>query len=330
MRRPSRRTRRAPGEESAARVLVVLVSTLLVAALVNANAMVTRAEHKPLGSARDRSLTIWHAAASVAHVSQLSRIRDLADRAAGDDGPPKPVDDTTVTTVPIDEVAVKPTVKTPTPADKLGMLIVGDSVARDFGESLVAAADTTGLVAPSLDYRIATGFARPDFFDWPSELKRLVAGTPPDVVVALFGANDAQGLLLDDGTAVQTLDDPRWGVEYAKRIGAAMDSLRAPNRLVVWVGQPLMRDGTFSAEMEQLDAIFQAQASTRPWVVYVDAHPVLADAAGHYADHLPDAAGNLAEVRQADGIHLSRAGADRLAATVMAALATHTANPALG
>jgi hypothetical protein len=301
-------------------VLVVMVASLLLAALVNADAMVQRAEHKPLGADRDRSLAVWHVVASVSHVLQVSRIRDLADSLAGDDGPSKgPA--APVTTAPVEDVpAVKPTLRTPTPDHKLGMLIVGDSVARDFGESLVAASDKTGLIAPSLDYRIATGFARPDYFDWSAELARLVAGTPPDVVVALFGANDAQGLLLPDGTAVQTLDDPRWSVEYGKRIGAAMDALRAPNRLVLWVGQPLMRDGRYSADMERLDAIYQEQAASRPWVEFIDSRPVLADANGRYADHLPDAGGSLVDVRQSDGIHLSRAGADRIAAVVLAKL----------
>lgn len=315
---PPRRT----GEMPAAKVLVVMIVTLVLAALVNADAMVQRAERKPLGAGRDRSLAVWHVVASVSHVLQVSRVRGLADAMAGDDGtnrssagPPSSIE-----TGP----AVKPTVRQPTPTAKLGMLIVGDSVARDFGESLVAAADATGLVAPSLAYRIATGFARPDYFDWQSEITRLVTGTPPDVVVALFGANDAQGLLLADGTAVQTMDDPRWRVEYGRRIGAAMDALRAPNRLVLWVGQPLMRDGGYSAEMAQVDAIYQEQAASRPWVVFLDSRPVLADTNGRYADHLPDAAGALVDVRQPDGIHLTRAGADRLAATVLATLADQT------
>jgi hypothetical protein len=319
---PPRRRRRAPtrpGELPAAKVLVVMVATLCLAALVNADAMVQRAEHKPLGADRDRSLAIWHVVASASHALQVSRIRDMADALAGDDGPGRAPAGTTATTVE-DGPAVKPTLRTPTPDHKLGMLIVGDSVARDFGESLVAAADKTGLIAPSLDYRIATGFTRPDYFDWPAELARLVAGTPPDVVVALFGANDAQGLLLPDGTAVQTLDDPRWSVEYGKRIGAAMDALRAPGRLVLWVGQPLMRDGRYSADMERLDAIFQEQAATRPWVEFIDSRPVLSDSNGRYADHLPDASGTLVDVRQPDGIHLSRDGADRIAAVVLAKL----------
>jgi hypothetical protein len=325
---PRRRARRGapppqPGELPAAKVVVIMVATLVLAALVNADAMVQRAERKPLGASRDRSLAVWHVVASVSHVLQISRVRDLADAMAGDDGssstsaaaPPTSVD-----TGP----PVKPTVRQPTPTSKLGMLIVGDSVARDFGESLVAASDATGLVAPSLAYRIATGFARPDYFDWQSELTRLVTGTPPDVVVALFGANDAQGLLLADGTAVQTLDDPRWRVEYGRRVGAAMDALRAKNRLVLWVGQPLMRDSGYSAEMAQIDDIYEEQAASRPWVVFLDSRPVLADANGRYADHLPDATGALVDVRQPDGIHLSRAGADRLAAAVLAALAEQT------
>ena len=50
----------SPAGAPAARVLLTMVLGLGLAALVNADALVERAERKPFGEARDRSLAIWH------------------------------------------------------------------------------------------------------------------------------------------------------------------------------------------------------------------------------------------------------------------------------
>src|SRR5690606_17134412 len=92
-----------------------------------------------------------------------------------------------------------------------------------------------------------------------------------------------------------------------------MDSMQADDRLVLWIGQPPMRDAGFDERIDVLNAVYEEQASERPWVRYVDLGDVLGDDGG-YAARLPDGAGGVTEaLRQDDGIHLSRAGADLLA-----------------
>jgi hypothetical protein len=89
-----------------------------------------------------------------------------------------------------------------------------------------------------------------------------------------------------------------------------MDELAAEGRIVLWVGQPPMRDAAFYARIAVIDSVVREQAEKRPWVTYVDTAKVLGDANGRYTDRRPDADGAL---RQPDGIHLSRTGADLLA-----------------
>src|SRR5690606_22384381 len=47
-----------------------------------------RAERRPPGRERDRSLAIWHPVQDVSHVLQLYRVRQVADWVAGDDDEP--------------------------------------------------------------------------------------------------------------------------------------------------------------------------------------------------------------------------------------------------
>ena len=129
----------------------------------------------------------------------------------------------------------------------------------------------------------------------------------------MFGANDSQGMEVD-GEPVQP-DDERWKAEYRRRVGVVMDQLRGEGRLVVWVGQPHIRDAGFDARMTALDEIYAEEAESRPWVRFLDTHPVLSpDGDGYQAT-----AGDTS-LRQDDGIHLDRGGADVLAEAIFTLL----------
>lgn len=330
------------GVQPAGRVLVVMVLSLLLAMLVNADALVERAERKPAGAGRDRSLAIWHPVQDVSHALQLHRVRELADRLAGGDegapagplvtprdrrrapGQPAPgeTDDPATggaPTAPGDgDAATAPQPRTPTAAEPLRLWIGGDSMAEVFGRSLEADAEATGVVDATLHYEMASGLTRPDYFDWPAALADDVAAGDPEVVVVVLGVNDGQGIVREDGTPVPEVADPRWAEEYRRRVGALMDQLRAGDRWVVWVAQPPMREPGYAARLAIVNQVHAAEAAQRPWVTLVDTAAVLGGDDGGYAPTRPDATGAPVEVRRGDGIHLTSAGADLLAAHVLA------------
>jgi len=207
--------------------------------------------------------------------------------------------------------------RTPTRDEPLRLWVGGDSMAQTFGESLVRMADETGVVDPTIHYETSSGLTRNDYYDWPRALARDVADQRSEVVVAVFGANDAQGIVLPDGMAVPDMSDPRWEPEYRRRVAALMDQLRRGGRLVVWITQPPMRDPEFDARIDVINDVYTDEASSRPWVALIDAATVLGDEAGGFAELLPAGSGGVEDLRLADGVHLTRAGADRLAAEVL-------------
>lgn len=329
------------GAQPAGRALVVMVLALVLAMLVNADALVERAERKPPGPGRDRSLAIWHPVQDVSHALQLHRIRQLADRLAGDGGdhgddreaaplpsqhdtrrpggaaPAEPAPPTTAAP------DAAPEVRTPTEDDPLRVWIGGDSMAELFGRSVVSAAEATGVVDPVLHYEMASGLTRPDYYDWPAALAADVDEHDPEVVVLVVGANDGQGIVAEDGTPVPEVADPRWAPEYRRRVGALMDQLRADGRLVVWVGQPPMREPGYAARLAVVNQAFADEAATRPWVVYVDPAPVVGDPAGGYVERRPGVDGVEQAVRRDDGIHLTEAGGELLAHHVLGVIEEH-------
>jgi hypothetical protein len=305
------------GHDSAARVLATMVAALGLAALINADAMVERAERKPFGDARDRSLAIWHPVQDVAHVLQLHRLRDLGDAIAGDDDQGAASPEPAAPTSPTATLPTRPELRTPTAEAPLRVWVGGDSMMRDLSVSIERLAAADPLLDVTTHYEISSGLTRPDYYDWPAALAADMQQTGAEVVILMLGANDGQGLQAADGTIYQRVSDPGWQAEYARRVAALMDQLRADGRLVFWVSQPPMRDGDFQSRMAIINGITQEAASSRPWVERVDTALLLGDANGAFVDRRTGADGSTQDLRQGDGIHLARDGADLLGAHLL-------------
>ncbi len=205
----------------------------------------------------------------------------------------------------------------PTKDDKLRLYIAGDSQAQGFGESLERLAGDTGLVTPTLDFKVSSGLTRPDFFDWPKRLQDQVRKLRPDIVVVDFGGNDAQPIETADGKQYD-VTDPNWLVEYSKRVGQTMDFLSGDGRKVIWVGTPNARDDAFTARLAVLRQAVQQEAAKRPQVTFVDTWAMFQSPTGGYADYIVDSDGEAKLMRQDDGFHLNLDGANKLARAIEA------------
>ena len=313
----------------AGRVLVVGLIALILGALLNADSLVDQAERKPFGWPRDLSLMVWHPVQDLSHALSLNRPREWIDSWTGrsasdtevafpDPAVPSDTPDDTPAEVTTTTVPPEPELRTPTAEDPLRVWVGGDSMAQVFGQSLVAFVGDTELMTSNLDYRISTGLTRPDYFNWPVHLADELDRLDPEALVIMFGANDAQGLETPDGDVHQPLE-AAWLDEYRRRVAGTMDLLADPDgrRIVYWVGQPVMRSDGFSERMAALNSIYEEEATSRPWVRYIDTYSMFADDAGGYEAFLPGPDGRVQDLRQGDGIHLTRAGGDLLAGYVL-------------
>jgi hypothetical protein len=140
----------------------------------------------------------------------------------------------------------------------------------------------------------------------------------PDAAVILFGANDGQNVMYHG--RVLKVGTKAWQEVYRKRVAAAMKILTSAGRRVYWVGNPIMRDPGYRARISMMDHIYAGEAAKHPGVTYVSTWEALVDEKGSYAEYLRDANGDLVLVRDADGIHLTRAGGDRMAQVVLDAI----------
>ncbi len=192
-------------------ILVLVVGALLVAMVLNADATLRKSDAKGDSWRNDVAQRIADVSApSSSRGSGRGRLRPRQepghrhrrrgaaaparrrDRPEGQsDGDPATVDTVPAPTLPV--------IAPPTPQAPLRFWVGGDSITQTFGTSVQRVVQSTGVMTPTLDYRVSTGLARPDYFNWPEHFLKNLHANDPLVMVVMFGANDGQGTTGTDG-----------------------------------------------------------------------------------------------------------------------------------
>jgi hypothetical protein len=194
------------------------------------------------------------------------------------------------------------------------VLIAGDSmIAGGFGMFLERALRKTHGYDVARRGRSSSGMARPDFFNWTKEAKRLVEERKPDATLLMFGGNDVQGLYMGKGKWIRW-DEPGWNEEYARRVNALCDIFAPEQQQLFWVGLPIMRPDKFRRRCAHVNTIFRAEMALRRNALFIESWGLLTDDAGNFVDKMQvkvseDAKPKELRVRAHDGIHLSADGA---------------------
>ncbi len=265
-----------------------------------------------------------------ASIGPGSAVVDAADGANG-------VVDTALSAgaAPVEAAAAATTPPTEPPPEDTGpptaenpavVLIAGDSDAGTFAPYLDRLLGDSELIDTELDYKVSSGLARPDYFDWNARLREQVPAVDPDIVVITFGGNDAQGLLDSSGGVVAfqpvpDSDNADWRAEYGKRVGEVMDFLSGDGRTVIWVGIPNDDNPDVTFRMQVQDETAKAEAAKRPAIVFIDTWSRFSGRTGGWAEYVIDPRDGIGkDVRADDGFHLNETGAEILALDIAEAI----------
>jgi len=191
------------------------------------------------------------------------------------------------------------------------VMVIGSSmIVGALGRGLADALEARGYVTDRRS-RSASGLSRPDFYDWPREVRDAMRSFSPDATVVMFGGNDAQGIWTRGDPKWIRFTESHWPAGYAERVAELADLLTADGQRLVWLGAPRMASHSLDERMALLNSLYARQMAIRPNATFIPTAPALADKNGRYARSLR-IDGESVEVRTHDGVHVTMAGARRV------------------
>lgn len=225
---------------------------------------------------------------------------------------------------PAVEAAPEPAAPTPPVADEPKtphrVLILGDSLAATgFGALLEKKLDAHADVECFRKGKSASGLARPDFFDWPTEAGKQLEFRKPDLVVVIMGGNDGQDLTRKKGKRVSWSDPEAWKADYRTRMDEFLASLVADDRKVLWLGLPTMGMRSLETKLETIRQIQrEAVEALGDRARYVDTAPfVTAEDGSLLAEAKVGGSKKPQAIRAEDRIHFTMSGSEYFADKVL-------------
>jgi hypothetical protein len=191
---------------------------------------------------------------------------------------------------------------------RLRVLATGDSMIQIVDGDLKRRLARRGPISVRSDAHISTGISKPFMFNWPAHARASARQLHPDVTVMFLGANDGFPMGTPSGAKAPCCDQA-WVHEYARRARAMMRSYtRRGAGTVYWLLLPTPHSPRFQAVFGPVNQALRAAAQSFPGAVR------LIDLGATFTPHGRFRArmrwhGKLRTVRQADGVHLSAAGA---------------------
>jgi hypothetical protein len=191
------------------------------------------------------------------------------------------------------------------------LVVFGDSLADLLAQGLDTVLEEAEDIAIERKIRGDSGLARNDVHDWPKVIQdTLNGGQKITYALVMLGANDRQAIR--EG---ETSHDPlseRWKEIYRQRVDDVLKVFGDRKIPVLWIGAPPMKNERYSTDLQALNEIYKERVQ-RAGGVYVDIWQGFVDDQNRYSPVGPDVDGQVVRLRTADGVHLTKAGARKLA-----------------
>lgn len=212
-------------------------------------------------------------------------------------------------------------------APRTRVLVLGDAIGGGLGAGLARVAEPGGRYEVSIRFNEESGLARPEVYDWVATVPKILESNPYDVIVVMIGANDTQPVRFGDARVPFNAEG--WAEAYGARLDRLLDELAASGARVFWAGLPPMRDPDYDASVQVIAALQRQRVEARGFA-FVSLRPSFLASDGSYTDMGPDEAGMVTRLRGRDGVSFYKAGNNRMAQIVLAAIQSGASGVAVG
>jgi hypothetical protein len=191
---------------------------------------------------------------------------------------------------------------------RLRVLATGDSMIQIIDGDLQRRLGARGPISVHSDAHISTGISKPFMFDWVAHARATAHGLHPDVTIMFLGANDGFPMGTPSGHRAPCCNQA-WIHEYARRARTMMRAYaRGGAGTVYWLLLPTPRSTRFQTVFRPVNRALRSAATSFPGVVHVVDLGTTFTPGGRFRQTMRWQ-GRTVTVRQADGVHLSVAGA---------------------
>jgi len=208
------------------------------------------------------------------------------------------------------------TVRVEKSADARRILVIGDFIAAHLADGLRDLyADNPDLVVIK-QVEAASGLVRDDYYNWSATIDEIVTAQNPDIILIVLGANDRQTLRLEGQTIDYGNED--WGSHYRLRVARLADQLvpqadsRSNSPFWAWFGLPPFQKLSLNEVALALNGIYEEEI-LKAEGHFIDIWSGFVDDKGNYSASGYDVNGQIARLRNADGINFTMQGRAKLA-----------------
>ncbi|MEO0619628.1 MAG: DUF459 domain-containing protein [Pseudomonadota bacterium] len=189
--------------------------------------------------------------------------------------------------------------------DRQRLVVIGDSVGANLADGLKWAFRRSKIIKVSKRTKAGTGLARPDVYNWPRALRRVVRRERPDILVLLIGGNDRQDMR-HKGRRYERFSKP-WSREYVRRLERFADQLEESGAQIFWIGLPNVRSARMTRDYHRFNAWVRKAARARGQR-FIPIRHLFETNGGGYSAYGRSVRGKRVRLRSRDGIHMSRHG----------------------
>ncbi|HWI08714.1 MAG TPA: GDSL-type esterase/lipase family protein [Solirubrobacteraceae bacterium] len=194
---------------------------------------------------------------------------------------------------------------------RLRLLATGDSMIQIIDSHLKQRLGRRRGTTVHSDAHVSTGISKPAMLDWVRKARGQAVAYKPDVTVMFLGANDGFAI-----AGARCCEDS-WVAAYARRVETMMRSyLRGGRSYVYWLTLPTPRRAEFVRIYSRVNvAIKRAAERVGAGARVIDVARVFTPG-GRFRQRITFR-GRTIDARQADGVHLSTAGASVVATLII-------------